>query len=141
MFMFFSCLLKEHLSVVPVCLSQYSKIWSGDVAVAADASQLAAPNSGQVGGEVGVVLCGGVEQDIKTRQLCREPARVGTGVVNAVGEQRHPGVSCRDAVQLSPGGLEWEGDVGEPAGGDPQQCRKSALRFDGIADMGEHGGI
>jgi hypothetical protein len=56
--------------------------------------------------------------------LCREPARVGTGVVNAVGEQQHPGVSCRDAVQLSPGGLEWEGDVGEPAGGDPRSAAR-----------------
>ena len=112
-----------------------------DIAVAADRPDPAAAQAGQVVGQVGILLAGGVEQDIQPRQPRGERAGVGTGVVNAVGQQQDPGVPGGHAGQLAPCDLERERDVGQAPGRDAQHRVEQPARRHPPPEVGEDRGV
>jgi hypothetical protein len=93
----------------------------------------AVPEPGQVPGQVGVLLAGGVQQHVEPRQPGRERARVGAGVVHAVGQQQHPRVAGRHPGQLARRDLKREGDVGQALGRDAQHRVEQLLRREALA--------
>jgi hypothetical protein len=93
----------------------------GDVSVALHPSKATVPESSNVAPQISVLLSGGIEQHVHTRQAHGGQARIGPGVVDTVRQQQHPGVSSEDPSQLAGRDLQWERDVGEAGGGCSRQ--------------------